>query len=49
MSSSSSPLLLPDGHLILVALDDELPTPKLLKHVANGKRAIIGVGKINAA
>ena len=49
MSSSSSPLLLPDGHLILVALDDELPTPKLLKHVTNGKRAIIGVGKINAA
>ena len=49
MSSSSSPLLLPDGHLILVALDDELPTPKLLTHVANGQRAIIGVGKINAA
>ncbi len=49
MSSSSSPLLLPDRHFILVAVDDELPTPKLLTHVANGQRTIIGVGNINAS
>lgn len=41
--------LLPDGHLILVALDNELPLPKLLATDPNGRRAIIGVGKINAA
>ena len=41
--------LLPDGHLILVALDNELPLPKLPATDPNGRRAIIGVGKINAA
>ena len=42
LPSPKSPLL-PDGHLILVALDNELPLPKLLATDPNGRRAIIGV------
>ena len=49
MSSTPAPPLLPDGHLILVALDNELPLPKLLAVDPGGRRALIGVGKINAA
>ena len=48
MSSTPPPPLLPDGHLILVALDNELPLPKLLAVDPGGRRALIGVGKINA-
>ena len=43
LTSPKSPLL-PDGHLILVALDKELPLPKLLATDPNGRRTIIGVG-----
>ena len=49
MSSTPPPPLLPDGPLILVALDTELPLPKLLAVDPGGRRALIGVGKINAA
>ena len=48
MASSSSPLLFPEGHLILVVLDDKLPTPKLLTDAANGQRTINGVSEIIA-
>lgn len=48
MLASSKSTLLPDGYLILVAIGNELPLPKLLATDPNGRRAIIGVGKINA-
>ena len=48
-STPPPPRLLPDGHLILVALENELPLPKLLAVDPGGRRALIGVGKINAA